>query len=79
MVLENNIHDYADLGDIVRLVGDNTFYTNLYMVIICEGEYGLLSLDNLRVYDKFTNLDDLNKNYVYYCGSKDVKITLGGV
>lgn len=78
MVLENNIHDYADLGDIVRLVEDNTFYTNLYMVIIYEGDYALLSLDNLRVYDRFTNLDDLNKNYVYYCGSKDVKITLGG-
>lgn len=78
MVLENNIHDYADLGDIVRLVGGNTFYTELYMVIICEEEYALLSLDNLRVYDKFTNLDDLNEKYVYYCGSKDVKITLGG-
>lgn len=78
MVLENNIHDYADLGDIVRLVGDNAFNTNLYMVIIYEGDYALLSLDSLCVDDKFTNLDDLNKNYVYYCGSKDVKITLGG-
>lgn len=78
MVLENNIHDYADLGDIVRLVEDNAFNTNLYMVIIYEGDYALLSLDSLCVCDKFTNLDDLNKNYVYYCGSKDVKITLGG-